>query len=99
MTRLKPDETDLRGEWEIFAGNVVADETSERIKILTKQYLEKVAGGGWETLYRDPEDGRYWELTYPQGEMHGGGPPRLTHISTEQAEAKYRGIVTAYPLT
>ncbi len=101
MMKLKPEETDLRGEWELFAGSVVADVTSERINTLVEMYLEKVAvdASGWDILYRDPEDGRYWELTYPQSEMHGGGPPRLTHISTAQVEAKYGGIVTAYSLT
>ena len=44
---------------------------------------------GWDVLYRDPADGRYWELTYPQSHMHGGGPPRLTHLSFEQAKTKY----------
>ena len=33
---------------------------------------------GWITDYRDPRSGATWQLTYPQGEMHGGGPPLLT---------------------
>jgi len=61
----------------------------DRIELLVSQHLTKVAGGGWETLYQDPDDGRYWELTYPQGEMHGGGPPRLTYLPHELAQAKY----------
>ena len=98
MIKLKPEETDLLGKWEVICGNVVGDETSDRINILIGQYLEKVATdvSGWDTLYRDPDDGRYWELTYPQSEMHGGGPPRLTYISTEQAKAKYGNVTTAY---
>ena len=44
---------------------------------------------GWETLYRDPRDGRLWELTYPQSEMHGGGPRRLHVLSRDEAAAKY----------
>jgi hypothetical protein len=87
--QLKPEETDLIGQWKVVNGSIVEDATSERIKYLVDQYLEKVAGGGWETLYRDPIDGRYWELTYPQGEMHGGGPPRLTYLSGEAVKKRY----------
>ncbi len=89
MMKLKPDETDLLCRWMVADGKVTGDETCERIQLLISQYLEKVAGGGWEILYRDPDDGRHWELTYPQGEMHGGGPPRLTSLSLEQARMKY----------
>jgi Immunity protein 27 len=94
--RLRPEETDLLGKWEVVGGNVIADTTSQRIRVLTTRYLEKVAGGGWETLYRDPDDGRYWELTYPHGEMHGGGPPRLTYLSHEQAKAKYGNAINLH---
>jgi len=55
--------------------------------------LAKVAitESGWETLYRDPRDLRLWELTYPQSEMHRGGPPmlRCLCLSLEEAKAKY----------
>lgn len=91
--RLKPEETDLLGKWEVISGNVVADATCERIELLTEQYLDKVAGGGWDTLYRDPNDGRYWELTYPESSWQGGGPPRLTYLSHEQVRAKYGDVI------
>lgn len=87
--RLKPEETDLLCKLTFANGRIVGDETCERIDFLTTQYLEKVAGGGWDTLYRDPEDARYWELTYPESHMHGGGPPRLTYLSHEQVREKY----------
>ncbi|MEI6200518.1 MAG: Imm27 family immunity protein [Enhydrobacter sp.] len=48
------------------------------------------SGDGWDTLYRDTVDGRFWELTYPQSHMHGGGPPRLTMLHLAVAKAKYR---------
>jgi hypothetical protein len=85
----KPNETQLDCEWKLVDGNVVRNSTCQRIELLVSEYLLKVAGGGWETLYRDPEDGRYWELTYPQGEMHGGGPPRLKYLPIAEAKAKY----------
>jgi hypothetical protein len=91
--QLRPDEADLVGKWVSVNGKVVNDETCERIHLLIRdRYVEKVAGGGWDTLYRDLNDGRYWELTYPQGEMHGGGPPRLTFLSMKQVREKYGDV-------
>jgi hypothetical protein len=40
----------------------------------------------WEKLYRDPASGAYWLMTYPQGEKHGGGPPRLDPVDDQTAE-------------
>jgi len=92
--KLSPTEVDLVGKWVSVDRSVRADETSERIEWLTTNYLRKVTtskqGGGWETLFEDPEDGRLWERTYPQSELPGGGPPRLTVMSAEQARAKYQ---------
>ena len=92
MVKLQANETVLIGEWQSVGDRVVGNEACERIHLLTSQYLERVAtdASGWDKLYRDPEDGRYWELTYPQSEMHGGGPPRLTCLSREEAQTKYR---------
>lgn len=91
--KLQSRETDLVGTWISIGPAVRADETCRRIEWLVKEVLQEVAvspqWGAWETLFRDPEDGRFWERTYPQGHMHGGGPPRLTCISPEEARAKY----------
>jgi immunity protein 27 of polymorphic toxin system len=88
---LRPDETDLVGRWEAHDGQVVADAVCRRIEALTKHHLQRVAvsADGWDTLYRDPGDGRHWELTYPDSGLHGGGPPRLTYLSAEGARQKY----------
>ena len=60
----------------------------------TANYLRKVAiseeWAGWETLFQDPRDGRFWERTFPQGEMQGAGPPRLDVISSSEAHKKYK---------
>jgi hypothetical protein len=71
--KLRPTETELIGRWEMADGRVRADATCERIEWLTSSYLEKIAasGGGWETLFRDPDDGRY------------GNPPILRVKCTE----------------
>ena len=87
-----PHETEIRGEWKLVGGRMEADANCRRIEALTSGPLRKVAmgpSGAWEVLYVDPADGRYWELTYPQGEMHGGGPPLLECISRDEARKKY----------
>jgi Immunity protein 27 len=93
MTKLQPNEQLLTGSWVAQNDNVHGDAICERIKWLLAHHLQKIADstqwGAWETLYRDPHDGRYWERTYPQGELHGGGPPELRVLTTEQAGQKY----------
>ena len=44
---------------------------------------------GWCTLYRNPGTMILFELVYPQGEMHGGGPRELRPISGDEAASKY----------
>ena len=91
MAELATEEVDLRGNWIVQKDrSVVGDTTEQRIEWLT-QKLERIASdsSGWETLYRDPRDGRLWELTYPQSEMHGGGPRRLHVVSRDEAAGKY----------
>jgi hypothetical protein len=89
--RLGPEDKDLVGAWVRAGTEVQGDATCKRIKTLISTNLRLLghAEGGWSALYQDPGDGRLWELTYPHSEMHGGGPPRLTWISQEQAESKY----------
>jgi Immunity protein 27 len=91
---LKPHETDLVGGWVFDGKRASADAIESRIRGLIQNNLQRLAAspesGGWDTLYRDPSDGRFWELIYPQSQMHGGGPMRLTCISTAEAIKKYR---------
>lgn len=90
---LQPNERILRGNWIVQDGRVRGDAVCERIEWLISYRLHKIAvsleAGAWETLYQDPDDGRYWERTYPQGEMHGGGPPQLKQISSAEIGQKY----------
>ncbi|MHB1954480.1 MAG: Imm27 family immunity protein [Sulfobacillus sp.] len=91
MMNINPSETVLTGQWLIQGGRPVADDVCKRIIALTTSHLREIGrdASGWNTLYRDPNDGRYWELSYPQGELHGGGPPALRHLTVEQARQKY----------
>jgi hypothetical protein len=89
--RLQPTESDLIGQWILVEGKMIKDQVSERIDELVKKYLLKIRvhESGWNALYQDPSDGRYWELTYPYSEMHGGGPPRLSVIAISHATEKF----------
>jgi Immunity protein 27 len=92
MLELAPEEVDLRGDWIVQKDrSVVGDANEQRIEWLTAQKLERIANdsSGWDTLYRDPRDGRLWELTYPRSEMHSGGPRCLHVLSRDEAAAKY----------
>jgi Immunity protein 27 len=71
--KLQPNEQILTGRWSVEDGHARADVICDRIDWLIAHHLQKVAdspqSGAWETLYKDPDDGRYWERSYPQGEM------------------------------
>ena len=90
--KLKPEETILKGSWKLIGHSMEADSVCERIESLIAEYLIEVSEdeSGWNKLYKDPEDNRYWELTYPESEIHGGGAPQLENISIQEAEKKYK---------
>ena len=89
--RIRADEIQLTGKWLLREGSSVADEICQRIGELTTSYLNELGrdASGWDVLYRDPDDGRLWELTYPQSELHGGGPPQLRCLALDEAKIKY----------
>ena len=91
IMKISATETILTGKWEFRDGHVVNDETALRIEELVDSYLHLMGrdASGWEALYRDPADGRLWELTYPQGELQGGGPRELRLLSIEDAKEKH----------
>lgn len=79
------------GGWKLGEKVLEEDFASQRIKWLITNHLLKVGtdSSGWVTLYRDPADGRFWELTYPESDSHGGGSPCLTHLPDEEIRLKY----------
>ena len=94
MTEFAPlgaEETRLDGASLDAPAATTGDAVDRRIFWLVRHSLRKcaIANGGWDQLYVDPRDGRYWELTFPQGSLHGGGPRRLMHLAREEAERKY----------
>jgi Immunity protein 27 len=88
---LRPDETELIGSWVMKDGRMAEDEVCVRIRVLTGSELQRIANSedGWEVLYKDSSDGRYWELTYPRSEMQGGGPIALIVASQPMLQEKY----------
>jgi hypothetical protein len=89
--KLNSSEVEIVGAWLFDGQRASADENELRIDWLTKNFLEEIATdwSGWETLYRDPSDGRFWECTFPHGATQGGGPKKLWNISEEVARRKY----------
>ncbi len=90
--KIESNETILKGSWVFKDGSMTNDSVSQRIENLITKYLIKIGedNSGWNKLYRDPEDNRYWELTYPESESHGGGAPQLEFLSEQQAKNKYK---------
>jgi hypothetical protein len=91
--KLSSGDTLLRGSWTFDGTANHADAVCERIVWLTTKHLRKLASspqwGDWEVLFLDPDDGRLWELSYPQGELQGGGPPQLQVVDENVARSKY----------
>ena len=87
---LGPEEQLLFGAGSLSGHGELGD-VDARILWLVRHRLSPraTAAGGWEQLFLDPRDGRYWELTFPHGSLHGGGPRRLAHLSIDEVEAKY----------
>lgn len=85
---IREDEEEIVGHRIVRDGTVDGDEATKRINYLITEKLTRFASSGWETVFVDPNDGRYWLLYYPQSELHGGGPPALKHISEAEAKAR-----------
>ncbi|HVW96249.1 MAG TPA: Imm27 family immunity protein [Mucilaginibacter sp.] len=90
LTNLTPEDELIKGKWLFNGKEMSGDRNCKRIDWLINNRLVKVKSkdNGWTAVYIDPTDFRYWELTYPQGELQGGGPPMLQNI----------GIVESSPL-
>ncbi|HEU4720134.1 MAG TPA: Imm27 family immunity protein [Gemmatimonadaceae bacterium] len=87
---LGAEERRLVGAWVEDDGRTL-DEVDRRIfwLVTRRLVLRGMAHAGWEQLYQDPRDGRFWELSFPQGSLHGGGPRSLTCVGAEVALEKY----------
>jgi hypothetical protein len=70
---------ELNDFWHFDGSQMTARGDAAAIDDLLANKLEeqRTDASSWKVLYRHRETGEYWELTYPQSEMHGGGPRRL----------------------
>lgn len=86
-----PHETEIVGAWILRDGKVNNDVACQRVLdlILTELVFIARDKSGWEALYMDKNDGRYWERTFPHGELQAGGPPALRVIDFKDATQKY----------
>ena len=48
--------------------------------VSTKCKKVAVSKSGWDSLYIEKENGCYWNKSYPDGALHGGGQPVLSKI-------------------
>jgi len=69
------------GNWIYENGEIVADSNCKIIESMLKEELREieVSEDGWTKRYQD-ENGNIWELTFPESNLLGGGPPQLTRI-------------------
>lgn len=95
--KLRPDEYKLCGSWILVGSSLVIDDVGKRIEELTSKYLTKLKTdpSGWNTLYQDSIDNRYWELIYPESELQGGGASTLQYITEEEAKNKYQYSISS----
>lgn len=93
MKKIDISETELTGSIILDGKTVKKDDVFMRINWLRNNYLKEIAvdESGWEVLYQDPNDSRYWELTFPDSESHGGGAPKLSYVKlSETIKSKYK---------
>ena len=95
--KIQPTETQLTGRWLLSDGRTVADQMCDRINEVVRSHLRQLGrdASGWDVLFRDPDDARLWELTYPQSGLYGGGPPQLRCLTLDEAKKKYGVVVNA----
>jgi hypothetical protein len=73
---------ELIGSWTFANNKGVIDENCKMVNELLNKELQFISddNSGWNKLYKYNIDSSYWELTYPQSDLHGGGPPALKKI-------------------
>jgi hypothetical protein len=92
--KIDPKEKELHGSIILREGELTFDDINKRISELINSHLifVKTDKSGWSKLYIDPDDSRYWELTFPESEIQGGGAYSLSNISQKEAQVKYEII-------
>ena len=84
--------TEITGTWNLINGQIEADEMCKVIEQLISEKLVylSVDNSGWYKLYKNEIDDSLWELSYPNSDLQGGGPPKLTKVLRDKfIEQKY----------
>jgi hypothetical protein len=91
MKTISENETLIECKWIIADDQITSNDACKRIEWLISDILKlvRVDKSGWEKIYQDPKDKRFWLLYYPQSEMHGGGPPSLKEVKYKKAELNF----------
>ena len=86
-----PDEVRLTSRRYPMDGCMALDDTGKRMERLMQHYLVRLGAGPKDrgVLFRDPKDGRFWELLSPAAEPHGFTLPELVCLAPVQAREKY----------
>ncbi len=92
MKKLNRNELEINDDFYFNGKKIVKGEGSLRIDWLLDNHLVKVANdeSGWLTLLKDPDDGRFWILDYPDSSTHGGGMRCLRNIDTNEIAEKFK---------
>ena len=71
-----PEHSELNDVWSFENGQMVARGDAAVIDDMLANHLEQIRTeeGGWTIIFRHRQTGQLWELSYPRGETHGGGP-------------------------
>ena len=79
---------ELRDLWEADGTRMVERGDAAAIDEMLNRKLEKqkADASGWRVLYRHHDTGQFWELTYPQSHMHGGGPRLLRCLGDKASD-------------
>lgn len=88
-TFILPSENAIQGQWVFVGTTMTGDSNCVRIANAIEHDLVLVRDSGWLRLFRERDTGHFWLLRYPQGEMHGGGPPRLERVTAQEAAAHF----------
>jgi hypothetical protein len=85
----------LVGKWIADpSGRVEVDETERQIWDAVQYRLKRLGHreSGWTTLYYDPAEDSFWELTFPVSGTHGAGPAQLMRITAERVRQLYPSV-------
>jgi len=85
VEKILPDEIIINSDINIVRDENTMYKVVRRIFCLTNNYLKKIFDAGWEILYQDPQDKRFWEKTYYNGKEN----LMLRCLTEEEAKSKY----------